>query len=490
MHFLDLTACVLTVLALLCAWIWDRNRRRSLPFPPGPPGRPLIGNMLDFDPTSAWAKFTEWKDTHGDLVGLNVLGNKMLVLNSQKAMDDLLDKRSHVYCHRPAWVGAGELMGFDRSMILMEYGAEWRASRKLEHIALGPAAMRQYEPMQEKFAATLAKDILESPDHFYDLTRLCTARIVLALTYGLSASILDEKYIAHAEKTLGVLAEAVFPGEFLCDLLPFLKHLPRWVPFQRRAARGREMLETHVNVPYERVKAEIAAGVAGPSLAHELLDAENERGLTPEMDERIKWTTGIICQTFAAILVFMLAVANNSEAQRKAQEELDRVVGTDRLPLLSDRGSLPYVEALIKEVMRWHPILPLSVPRRTARDDVYEGYVIPKDTVVFPNNWCVRDDTTHEFIPERFLDDDCPTADPSTWAFGYGRRVCPGKLLGEGNTFIVMATLLATLDIASPDGKPLVPEYESRMVSMPKRFKCRFTPRPGKRAEQARAAAM
>lgn len=57
-------------------------------------------------------------------------------------------------------------------MILMEYGAEWRAGRKLEHIALGPAAVHQYEPMQETFAATLAKDILETPDQFYELVRL------------------------------------------------------------------------------------------------------------------------------------------------------------------------------------------------------------------------------------------------------------------------------------------------------------------------------
>lgn len=55
----------------------------------------------------------------------------------------------------------------------MDYGAEWRASRKLEHIALGPLAIRQYESMQEKFAATLANDILETPDDFSELTRLC-----------------------------------------------------------------------------------------------------------------------------------------------------------------------------------------------------------------------------------------------------------------------------------------------------------------------------
>ena len=91
--------------------------------------------------------------------------------------------------------------------------------------------------------------------------------------------------------------------------------------------------------------------------------------------------------------------------QVRAQTELDTVIGPDRLPSVSDRGSLPYIEAVIKEVMRWHPILPLSaystrrrissshrnagIARRTAQDDVYEGWFIPKGTIVIPNSWCV-----------------------------------------------------------------------------------------------------
>lgn len=95
------------------------------------------------------------------------------------------------------------------------------------------------------------------------------------------------------------------------------------------------------------------------------------------------------------------------EKQRIAQAEIDRVIGAERLPLIQDRPHLPYVNALIKEVLRWRPVLPLGMSlllfpsdcnsysrtsglaRATTEDDVYQGYLIPKSTVIIPNVWCV-----------------------------------------------------------------------------------------------------
>ena len=75
------------------------------------------------------------------------------------------------------------------------------------------------------------------------------------------------------------------------------------------------------------------------------------------------------------------------EVQKKAQEELDRVVGSARLPEFEDRESLPYLNALIKELFRWHPITPIAVPHRTVADDIYNGYFIPAKTIIAVNVW-------------------------------------------------------------------------------------------------------
>lgn len=84
---------------------------------------------------------------------------------------------------------------------------------------------------------------------------------------------------------------------------------------------------------------------------------------------------------------FFLAMTVYPSVQRKAQEELDRVIGPDRLPGFQDRENLPYINAVVKEVLRWHPVAPLALPHMTTEDDIYEGYLIPKGALLLPNVW-------------------------------------------------------------------------------------------------------
>lgn len=75
------------------------------------------------------------------------------------------------------------------------------------------------------------------------------------------------------------------------------------------------------------------------------------------------------------------------EVQRKAQKELDTVLGPNRLPTFEDMAALPYLTAIMKECHRWEPTVPLAIPHLLTEDDVYNGYFLPKGTLVVPNSW-------------------------------------------------------------------------------------------------------
>ena len=102
----------------------------------------------------------------------------------------------------------------------------------------------------------------------------------------------------------------------------------------------------------------------------------------------------MIQQTVATLKTFFLAMVTHPIVQQKAQAELDAVVGPHRLPEFEDMKSLPYICAIVKELLRWRVVVPLGVPHRSLEDDEYRGYFIPKGSIVLGNSWCVRVSTT------------------------------------------------------------------------------------------------
>lgn len=95
-------------------------------------------------------------------------------------------------------------------------------------------------------------------------------------------------------------------------------------------------------------------------------------------------------QTVAAISSFFFAMALYPDIQRRGQEEVEKIIGNQRLPKISDRASLPYVEHIMREMLRWRPVAPLGLPHVLTRDDNYDGYYIPSGAIVIPNIWLVH----------------------------------------------------------------------------------------------------
>jgi cytochrome P450 len=165
------------------------------------------------------------------------------------------------------------------------------------------------------------------------------------------------------------------------------------------------------------------------------------------------------------------------EIQKRAQDEIDTVVGRSRTPTFADAPNMPYMQALVKESLRWRPPLPLGVPHSTTEDDWFEGMFIPKGTMCMVNLWqCHRDPEKYgadaaSFNPERFLDEQgklipgpVETHEDGHSAYGFGKRACVGKHTVNDSLFIDMSTVLwaARLEHARHEnGKEVVLDTET-----------------------------
>ncbi|KAJ7644817.1 cytochrome P450 [Roridomyces roridus] len=491
------TVALTALLAIICCHRYLRRRSTGTPFPPGPPGLPILGNLLHLpSPTQhPWFKFTEWKDVFGDIVYLHGLGNSIVVLNSLDATTDLLSKHGHLYAERPVFTMVGELMGLDRSMPVMSSTKTWQLHRRLAHTAFSPEAVKKYHRSQEDIAVLTSLAFANYPKRFIDHVRLATGRIVMSVTYGISPQVAEHDYIAHAEDTMMLISRTMVPGAFLVDVIPALKYIPRHLPFRTfhdTAREGRAMMEKMVFPPFFQVKNEMAGdGPKRPSFVSDLLSMPRDN--TPleeaEFQEAVKWTAGSMYgaggeTTYSTVLNFILAMALHPSIQLRAQEEMDAIIGPERLPTIADRASTPYLNAVLKETLRWHPSLPLGLPHRSSKDFVYRGYHIPGDSIVIPNIWAVSrtpdpDFPPEDFVPERFLPRSFEPIDPFSYVFGFGRRICPGKSLAESSIYIVVAYLLHCFSFHPPldekgEEKPIEPTWKTGLTSFPNPFECRI----------------
>jgi cytochrome P450 len=487
----------LFVAKLVSKWLSSNgaSKRRGLPYPPGPKPDLLIGNMRHLPMHEPWLRYIEMAKIYGKIMHFEMLGRHIVVINSLETIMELLSKRAAIYSGRPQMPMASELMGWQQVTPFADYGDIWRKHRKLSHTHLNKIIATEYNPLHEKVARFYLKCLLDHPEKFREDHRLAAGKAILSLTYGIDPQTTEDPFVTAPEEAMAELSKSVIPGKWLVDTIPALKHVPEWFPgayFKRYAKTQMELVDRMAASPFESVKKAMAAGTAVPSIVSKHLhEIEGDK----EEENVLKWAAATMYlagadTTVSSVGSFFLAMTRHPESFKKAQEELDRVVGTERLPTFEDRPNLPYVEAVMKEVLRWHPVLPLGFLHKTVQEDVYDGYYIPNETTVFPNIWGVtrnEDEYTdaNAFNPDRYF---IPNklghlpVDPTTYVFGFGRRICPGMHFADASLFIILVCVIATFDIereVDEEGREIVPPeaYVNSMLSFPKTFKCRIRPR-------------
>lgn len=302
------------------------------------------------------------------------------------------------------------------------------------------------------------------------------------------------------------LSLAFVPLSWAVDALPALDYLPQWFPglsYRKTAEQWRAINQAAAEMPFQFVRRQVAQGAHHPSYVSNLIEQNMTKGsgaLAPEDEEAIKWSAVSLYaagsdSTVAIMESVILAFLLFPEVVERAHDEIDRVVGSNRLPTFDDRKNLPYVDAIIKEAWRWNPVGPMGLTHKAEEDIVYGDYLIPAGALLLPSLWWFLHDPTDyaepmKFKPERYLPP-LSEPDPSEVAFGYGRRSCSGRYFADGSVYATISQLLAVFDVRKATDAhgaeiPVKLESVAGMVNRPMPFAFKIVPRSAQHAKLLR----
>ncbi|KAH7913777.1 cytochrome P450 [Hygrophoropsis aurantiaca] len=479
---------VLLFVVVLCLVKHFTKKRHRLPLPPGPAPLPIVGNVRGINKNAPWLTYKDWGDRYGDLVYSRMLNQEIVVVNSETIAKDLLEHRSSNYSDRPEIV-TSDLCGVGFNTVLMRYGPRWRLHRRLFHQAFRPEAAVHWRSMQLRKARQLLVNIAEEPNNFFAHIQTHSSAIMMSAVYDYESAPRGDSLIALVEKAMKTVVAEVRPEvTAVFNAFPCLLKLPACFPgmaIKKTAVMTTKWVNEWVERPFQHVQRHRAAGTAGPSMVSNSFSKVTDGGETTHMINAIKESaaTALGGITSSSLLTFVLAMVLYPEVQARAQAAIDAVVGTERLPNFDDRSSLPYIDAVLRETLRWHPVLPLAIPHAAIESDTYQGYHIPAGATIIPNVWAMSHNEAKypnpsEFRPERFFDANGELND-DTMSMAFG---CVGRYFADASLWSAVALLLATFKFSKakdPEGNVInfEPKWSSGIASHLLPFPCSISPR-------------
>ncbi|XP_052193799.1 cytochrome P450 703A2 [Diospyros lotus] len=477
------------------ARLWLRNNGPSLGkrLPPGPPRWPIVGNLLQLGqlPHRDLASFCE---KYGPLVYLRLGSVDAITTNDPDTIREILLRQDNVFASRPKTLAAIHLAYGCGDVALAPLGPHWKRMRRIcmEHL-LTTKRLESFARHRTEEARHLVQDVHRKADNgeLVNLREVLGAfsmnnvtRMLLGKQYfgAESAGPQEAMEFMHITHELFRLLGLIYLG----DYLPFWRWLdPHGCEKKMREVEKR-IDDFHIKIieEHRRARKGISEETEGDAdFVDVLLSLPGEDGKEHLDDVEIK----ALIQDMIAAATDTSAVTNewamaevikHPPVLRKIQEELDSVVGPNRMVSESDLPRLNYLRCVVRETFRMHPAGPFLIPHEATRATEIHGYYIPARTRVFINTHGLGRNTTvweavDEFRPERHLPSDGSRVEISHGAdfkilpFSAGKRKCPGAPLGLVLVLMALARLFHCFDW-SPPSEEDIDTSEVYGMTMPK----------------------
>ncbi|KAJ3727480.1 cytochrome P450 [Lentinula raphanica] len=472
--------------------------------PVGPKGLPIVGS---FPFLTQYPELTldYWAKKFGDMYSI-WLGNQLFIIISSPAIvKDLIVTNGAVFSSRKEMFIKSQTVFAGRGITATPYNDRWRKHRRIATGWLNQRAVDGYTPILDREATVLVKAMYQEskagtiPINPQPHAGRASLNNMLSIVFGFRTDSIYHPLVGRALKLSREFMNSTGPMSNLVDFIPFLQNFR--TPMRVRGEKLHQGLVETYGGFIKDIEHKMQMGVNVPDcLAKTMVDAQEEEQLD-HLDMAILASAFMIggVETTAAIMQWFSAlIPAYPEIQRKAHEELDRVVGRDRLPTVEDEKNLPYCHAIIKEVERCHNPFWLGTPHVASEDFTYRGQFIPKDTVVVLNTWTMHHDSARHpepdsFNPDRYIEDSLTSADSANlmdpyqrdhWMFGAGRRICPGMIVAEREIWLTISRMLWAFTMESLPDEPIdLKEYDGLSGRSPVPFRINLIPRHDKVAQ-------
>ncbi|KAI2626809.1 cytochrome P450 [Xylaria nigripes] len=429
--------------------------------PKGPEGSPLFGSLLSWLKARNSGRMAPWlleQAQYGEMTTLSMGTRTWVLLNSQRVLNEIIAKRAGITHERPSFPVAGTLVSRDHRLFLQKT-EQWREGRRLLHQLLMGEGSKFHNNLAEEASLGLLKAYLDEPSAWY----AHNYRFAISVVYRIVTDTTIRKTRAELEDLQKVTSTFLTSiNSSFVDFFPQISLLPKWLQGSWRSY-WKGMGDFHYRVFKDWWTDLKGTHIPKSSFAQKTMLGEYGGSDDQAMYIALFAITAGSDNPRMTLNAFIMACIAWPEPIQRMRLELDSICGADanRLPNLNDLSNAPYSSAVVKEVLRWRPTVPL-VPQRVLVEDLeFEGHRFPKGTEFLINTLatCMHGfDEADSFKPERWLEKQAggtgANVEQNLWqyAFSAGRRSCVGYKLAQKEMFIAFSRLVYCLDFA-PAGK-------------------------------------
>ncbi|KAK3586150.1 hypothetical protein CHS0354_033278 [Potamilus streckersoni] len=481
---------ILLILLVIILFVYNTTSK-SRNLPPGPkPIYPIIGNLPAVAGKDVLLAFREMRTKYGDIFSLYFGHQLMIVINGYETIKAVLVKHGALFSERPHNFLSDEMC--QGRGIIFSTGKIWKEQRRFSTSAfqeLGFGKLSFEESIKTEVLKVLEffEEKQECPIDIKECIFASITNIIFSIVMGKRYNYDDPAFHEFLLKMVET-SQLVGNASILVNCFPFLRYCP-FDPLKKNfALQNRDKIKSFFKDTYEEHRKTYNREYIRDFVDLYIREIEKNAEAGTESTFSEEMLNSVIGDLFGAggetsttaVCWAFLYLVRHPEIQARIREEVDNVVGPNKIPSYSDRHKLPFLEATIFEVLRLGDVVPLAIPHAVPNNVFFCGYTIPKDSSILINLNSISHDPvlfnnpTH-FKPERFLDSSGTIKNVTEFIpFSIGRRRCIGSTVARMELFLFISAVLSKFELVPPEGQPPPdPVGILGITNMPRPYKLR-----------------